>query len=55
MTKAQRRDHKIGNALRRDHFLRIYYKTKPSTKGWIANPGFIQKGRYAKTNIELHS
>lgn len=47
MTKKQIREHKIGNALRREHFLRIYYKTKPSSMGWISNPGFIQRGKYS--------
>lgn len=49
MTKLQRREHKIGNQKRREHFLRIYYKVKPASKSWIVNPGFIQKGKYATT------
>lgn len=47
MTNKQRREHKQMVARRRDHFLTIYYKVKPSAKGWISNPGFAQKGKYA--------
>jgi hypothetical protein len=47
MTKRQRIEHKQMVAKRRDHFLTIYFKTKPSVKGWIPNPGFAQRGKYA--------
>jgi len=47
MTKAQCIEHKIGNALRRERLLGLYYKVKPSSKGWIANPGFIQRSKYS--------
>jgi len=47
MTKAQRIAHKKMIAARRDHFLTIYYKVKPGERGWIVNPGFAQRGKYA--------
>jgi len=41
------RAHKAGNQRRRARLLKLYFKVKPSTKGWIEKPGFIQKGKYA--------
>lgn len=46
MTKKQRREHKIGNQLRKARLLRLYYKVKPTEKGWIPLGGICQNGKY---------
>lgn len=46
MTKKQRREHKLGNQIRKLRLLKLYFKTKPSKMGWIEKPGFIQDGRF---------
>jgi hypothetical protein len=50
MTKAQRIKHKIGNQLRKARLLRLYYKVKPSERGWIPLGPVCQNGKYS---IEL--
>jgi hypothetical protein len=50
MTKSRRVEYKKANQARREELLKRYYKVKPGEKGWISNPGFIQKGKYATGN-----
>ena len=47
MTKKQLREYKTGNQKRREHLIALYYKVKPSTRGWIPLKCLIQKGKYA--------
>jgi len=55
MTKAQRIQHKIGNALRKARLLRLYHKVKPSKKGWIPLGALPQNGKYTiETGIEIY-
>lgn len=55
MTKKQRREHKIGNQMRKARLLGLYYKVKPSAKGWIALGGVCQSGKYTfETGIPLY-
>lgn len=51
MTKAQRIQHKIGNQLRKARLLHLCYKVKPSEKGWIPKPGFVQDGKFTLERI----
>jgi hypothetical protein len=46
MTKAQRIAHKIGNQVRKARLLRLYYKVKPTAKGWIPLGASVQNGKY---------
>ena len=55
MTKRQRIEHKIGNALRKARLLRLYYKVKPSEKGWIPLGSSCQNGKYTiETGIKAY-
>lgn len=52
MTKAQRNAHKIGNQVRKVKLQRLYYKVKPSQKGWIPLGGLCQNGKFSiETNL----
>ena len=55
MTKKQRIEHKIGNQKRKAKLLRLYYKVKPSERGWIPLGGVCQSGKHAfETGIEIY-
>lgn len=52
MTKSQRIAHKIGNQVRKARLLRLYYKVKPSKKGWIPLGPLCQNGKFTiETNL----
>lgn len=51
MTTAQRIAHKIGNQQRKKHLRELYYKVKPSSKGWIPLGGLIQDGNTLSNRI----
>lgn len=55
MTKKQRKEHKIGNQLRKARLLRLYFKVKPSSKGWIPLGSLPQNGKYTlETGIPIY-
>lgn len=55
MTKAQRIEHKIGNARRKARLLRLYHGVKPASKGWIPLGGVCQNGKYTfETGIAMY-
>ena len=47
MTTKQIREHKLGNQRRKKRLMKVYYKVKPSERGWIEKPAFIQNGKYS--------
>jgi hypothetical protein len=55
MTKKQRKEHKIGNQLRKARLLRLYHKVKPSERAWIPLGGVCQNGAYTiETGIPIY-
>lgn len=55
MTRKQRREHKIGNQLRKARLLRLYYKVKPASKAWLPLGGVCQNGKHTlETGIPVY-
>lgn len=48
MTKQQRKEHKIGNQLRKEAFQKAYYKVR----GLLNWGGLIQDGKYSKRRLQ---
>jgi hypothetical protein len=55
MTKAQRIANKIGNQQRKARLLRLCYKVKSTSKGWMPLGGVCQNGRHTiETGIPVY-
>ena len=55
MTQKQRKEHKIGNQIRKARLLRLYYKVSPKERGWLPLGGICQSEKYAiETGIPIY-
>ena len=55
MTKKQRREHKLANQVNKARLLRLYYKVKPASKGWMPLGAVCQNGKHTlETGVPLY-